>query len=199
MWYPIDSSYIPSSPGTEGTNVAVAIKPEDAPSATELEDWIQSEKDLSINETLKLGFSPFSLDQAGRHRTIVLDAMRYTDKGNIRWGVGGRLTLHVWSENDDIKGAVALVAAQASLNLVYTRSTFQVLGYNSPDLVGSLPGFDEMSVSNYTVLMRAIDTCKNAVMGASPADLRPQPVAVSLPPPPRGDTPHRWNYHIHHQ
>ena len=28
-----------------------------------------------------------------------------------------------------VKGSVALVAAQASLNMVYTRTTFQVLGY----------------------------------------------------------------------
>jgi hypothetical protein len=199
VWYPIDGSDIPSSAVAEGSNVAIAIKPEDAPPATELNDWIQSEKDLDIDETLTLGFAPFSLDQAGKHRTIVLDAMRYTDKGNVRWGVGGRLTLHVWSENDDIKGAVALVAAQASLNMVYTRSTFQVLGYNSPDLVSKLPGFDEMSVSNYTVLMQAIDVCKNAVMGAPAEDLRPQPIAVSLPAPPPGGKPRHWGFHIHHK
>jgi hypothetical protein len=107
--------------------------------------------------------------------------MRYTDKDNVRWGVGARLTLHAWTEKGDIKGAVALVAAQASLNLVYTRTTFQILGYNSPDLVKSLPGFEEMTVSNYADLMKAIDTCKNAVMGAAPEDLRPQPIAISLP------------------
>jgi hypothetical protein len=103
----------------------------------DLQDWIQSEKDLSVAETLSLGFAPFSLDQSGDHRTIVLDAMRYTDKDKVRWGVGARLTLHAWSETGTIKGAVALVASQASLNLVYTRTKFQVIGYNSPDLVNS--------------------------------------------------------------
>ena len=201
MWYPIDGSDLPTEPGTDDSNnIPVAIKREDAPPATDLQDWIQSEKDLSIAETLSLGFAPFSLDQSGDHRTIVLDAMRYTDKDKVRWGVGARLTLHAWSETGTIKGAVALVAAQASLNLVYTRTTFQVIGYNSPDLVNSLPGFEEMTVSNYADLMKAIDTCKNAVMGAAPENLRPQPVAISLrPSPPPDDGPHRWPFHIHHQ
>lgn len=200
MWYPIDGSDLPAMPVAGGNNVPVAIKPEDAPSATDLQDWIQSEKDLSISESLSLGFAPFSLDQSGNHRTIVLDAMRYTDKDQVRWGVGARVTLHAWSETGNIKGAVALVAAQASLNLVYTRATFQVLGYNSPDLVKSLPGFEEMTVSNYADLMKAIDSCKNAVMGAAPEDLRPQPIAISLPPPPPPDeSPHHWHFHIHHQ
>jgi hypothetical protein len=200
MWYPIDGTDLPAAPAADGNNVPVAIKPEDAPPAADLQDWLQSEKDLSIAETLSLGFAPFSLDQSGNHRTIVLDAMRYTDKDNVRWGVGARLTLHAWSESGDIKGAVALVAAQASLNLVYTRTTLQVLGYNSPDLVKSLPGFEEMTVSNYADLMKAIDTCKNAVMGAAPEDLRPQPIAISLPPPPPPDAgPHHWHFHIHRQ
>jgi hypothetical protein len=199
MWYPIDGSSLPTDPVAGGNNVALAIKPEDAPPATDLQDWIQSEKDLDVAETLSLGFAPFSLDQSGDHRTIVLDAMRYTDKDNVRWGVGGRLTLHAWSETGSIKGAVALVAAQASLNLAYTRSTFQILGYNNPDLVKSLPGFEEMTVSNYADLMKSIDACKNAVMSADPADLRPQPVAVSLPAPPPAESPHRWHFHIHHQ
>jgi hypothetical protein len=127
--------------------------------------------------------------------------MRYTDKDNIRWGVGGRLTLHAWSETGTIKGAVALVAAQASLNMAYTRATFQILGYNSPDLVKSLPGFEEMTVSNYADLMKAIDACKNAVMGAAPEDLTPQPIAISLPPPtpPPPARPHPWHFHIHHK
>lgn len=200
MWYPIDGSNLPSVPIAGGNNVPIAIKPEDAPPATELHDWIQSEKDLSVDETLSLGFPPFSLDQSGNHRTIVLDAMRYTDKDNIRWGVGGRLTLHAWSETGTIKGAVALVAAQASLNIAYTRATFQVLGYNSPDLIKSLPSFEEMTVSNYADLMKAIDACKNAVMGAAPEDLTPQPIAISLPPPqPPKDSPHPWHFHIHHK
>lgn len=201
MWYPIDGTDLPAAPAADGNNVPVAIKPEDAPPAADLQDWLQSEKDLSIAETLSLGFAPFSLDQSGNHRTIVLDAMRYTDKNNVRWGVGARLTLHAWSESGDIKGAVALVAAQASLNLVYTRTTLQVLGYNSPDLVKSLPGFEEMTVSNYADLMKAIDTCKNAVMGAAPEDLRPQPIAISLPPPPPPPDagPHHWHFHIHRQ
>ena len=51
-------------------------------------------------------------------------------------------------DNVPIAGAVALMAAQASLNMAYTRATFQILGYNSPDLVKSLPSFEEMTVSN---------------------------------------------------
>jgi len=201
MWYPIDGSDLPTAPVAGGNNVPVAIKPEDAPPATDLQDWIQSEKDLSISESLSLGFAPFSLDQSGNHRTIVLDAMRYTDKDQVRWGVGARVTLHAWSETGNIKGAVALVAAQASLNLVYTRATFQVLGYNSPDLVKNLPGFEEMTVSNYADLMKAIDACKNAVMGAAPENLKPQPIAISLapPPPPPDEGPHHWHFHIHHR
>lgn len=200
MWYPIDGSDLPATAAADGTSVPIAIKPGDAPPATDLQDWIQSEKDLSIAETLSLGFAPFSLDQSGDHRTIILDAMRYTDKDNVRWGVGARLTLHVWSEADKIKGAVALVAAQASLNLVYTRTSLQILGYNSPDLVKSLPGFEEMTVSSYADLMKAVDTCKNAVMGADPKDLRPQPIAISLrPPPPQDNNPHHWPFHIHHK
>jgi hypothetical protein len=204
MWYPIDGGDLPTDPATDGSsNVPVAIKPADAPPSADLQDWIQSEKDLSITETLSLGFAPFSLDQSGNHRTIILDAMRYTDKDGVRWGVGARLTLHAWTETGTIKGAVALVAAQASLNLAYTRTTFQILGYNSPDLVKSLPGFEEMTVSNYADLMKAIDTCKNAVMGAPPEDLRPQPIAISLrpptPPPPPDDSAHHWPFHIHHR
>lgn len=199
MWYPISGSDLPTAPVAGGNNVPIAIKPEDAPAATELQDWIQDEKDLGVDETLSLGFAPFSLDQSGDHRTIVLDAMRYVDKGNIRWGVGVRLTLHAWSEKGAIKGAVALVAAQSSLNLAYTRSTFQILGYNSPDLVNSLPGFVEMTVSSYSDLMKAIEACKIAVMGAKPEDLRPQAIAISLPTPPPSDRPHPWGFHIHHQ
>jgi hypothetical protein len=199
MWYPIDGSDLPTAPVADGNNMPVAVKPEDAPPAADLQDWIQSESDLSIGESLSLGFTPFSLDQSGNHRTIVLDAMRYTDKNNVRWGAGARLTLHAWSETGTIKGAVALVAAQASLNLVYTRATFQILGYNSPDLVKILPGFEEMTVSNYADLMKAIDACKNAVMSAAPEDLRPQAVAISLNPPPPDDSPHHWHFHIHHR
>jgi hypothetical protein len=200
MWYPIDGTDLPTASVVGGNNVPVAIKPEDAPSGTELQDWIQSERDLNVAETLSLGFAPFSLDQSGDHRTIVLDAMRYADKDKIRWGVGARLVLHAWSESGTIKGAVALVAAQASLNLAYTRSTFQILGYNNPDLVKVLPGFEEMTVSNYAILMKAIDVCKDAVMGAAAEDLRPQPIAISLPPPPQSpDSLHPWHFHIHHQ
>jgi hypothetical protein len=139
MWYPIDGSDLPTAPVTGGNNVAVAIKPEDAPPVTDLQDRIQSEKDLGVAGALSLGFASFSLDQSGNHRTIVPDAMRYTDKDKVRWGVGARLTLQAWSETGSIKGAVALVAAQASLNLAYTRATFQILGYNSADLVKILP------------------------------------------------------------
>jgi hypothetical protein len=197
MWYPIDGGSLSAEPKAGRDNVPVAAKPADTPAATELQDWIQSEKDLTVSEALSLGFAPFSLDQSGKHRTVVLDAMRYVDKGNIRWGVGARLTLQAWSESGNIKGAVALVAAQASLNLVYTRTTFQVQGYSSPELANSLPGFQEMTVSEYAGLMKAIDTCKNAVMGAQPADLRPQPVAVFLPEPSPDDEPRPWHFHVH--
>lgn len=199
MWYPIDGSDLPAAPAVNGDNVPVAVKTGDAPPATDLQDWIQSEKDLAIAEALSLGFAPFSLDQFGNHRTIILDAMRYTDQGGVRWGAGARLTLHAWSESASVKGAVALVAAQASLNLVYTRTTFQVLGYDSPELVKSLPGFEEMTVSNYSDLMKTIDACKNAVMGANPDQLRPQAVAVSLPVSPPDGRTRRWRFHIHHQ
>jgi hypothetical protein len=202
MWYPIDGSNLPATAAAGGNNVPVAIRPADAPPATELHDWIQTEDDLSVDETLSLGFAPaVKVNQSGDHRTIVLQAMRYTDKDNIRWGVGGRLTLHAWTEKGDIEGAVALVAAQASLNLAYTRATFQVLGYDSPDLVTSLPGFEEMTVSNYADLMKAVDACKNAVMGAPSQNLRPQPFAISLPPPPEPSRKgsHPWIFHIHHR
>jgi hypothetical protein len=199
MWYPIDGSDLPAVPAADRDNVPVAIKPVDAPPATDLQDWVQSEKDLGVSETVSLGFAPLTLDQSGNHRSIVLDAMRYADKDNIRWGVGARLTLHAWSEKGDVKGAVALVAAQASLNLVYTRTTFQVLGYDSAELATSLPRFEEMTVSNYANLMKAIDICKNAVMGAAPENLRPQPVAIALPATPSDDGPHHWRFHIHHQ
>lgn len=199
MWYPIDGSSLPAEPAGGGNNVPVAVNPADAPPARDLQDWVQSEKDLAFSEALSLGFAPFSLDQSGKHRTIVLDAMRYADKGNVRWGVGARLTLHAWSESGDIKGAVALVAAQASLNMVYTRTTFQVQGYNSPDLVKSLPGFQEMTVSSYADLIKALDACKNAVMSAAPEDCQPQPFAVFLPVPPPDSGPHHWHFHVHRQ
>jgi hypothetical protein len=199
MWYPIDGGDLPDAPVEGGNNVPVSIKSGDAPAATELADWIQTEKDLSMAETLSLGFAPFSLDETGDHRTIVLDAMRYVDKDRIRWGVGVRFTLHAWSETGSIKGSVALVAAQASLNLAYTRATFQVLGYNSPDLVKSLPGFEEMSVSNYADLMTSLDTCRSIVLEADPASLRPTAVAVSLPVPPPPGKPHHWGFHLFHQ
>jgi hypothetical protein len=200
MWYPIDGSTLPTAPVADGNNVPIDIKPEDAPDPAELINWDQAEKDLDVSQTLSLGFAPFSLDESGDHRTIVLDAMRYADKGNVRWGVGARLILHAWTETGTIKGAVALVAAQASLNLVYTRAAFQVLGYNSPDLVKSLPGFEEMTVSSYADLMKSMDTCRSAVLGAPPGDLRPQPFAVNLPPPPAPPgKPHHWLFHIHHR
>jgi hypothetical protein len=145
IWYPIDGSSISATPAA----------------------------DLDVSESLSLGFTPFSLDQSGKHRSLVLDAMRYADRDNVRWGVGARLILHAWSETASIKGSVALVAAQASLNLAYTRTTFLVLGYDSPDLVKSLPGFEEMTVSNYTNLMKAIDACKDAVM-RGPAECSPR-------------------------
>ena len=198
MWYPIDGSNLPAGPAAGEHNVPVAVRPADAPAAADLQDWIQDEKDLVVSEALTLGFAPASLTQSGNHRTIILDAMRYADKDNTRWGVGARLILHAWSEAGNIRGAVALVAAQASLNLVFTRTTFQVMGYSSPDLARSLPRFEEMTVSNYTGLMKAIDTCKNAVMSASPDQLRPQPVAVFVPAPPPGEGTRRWSLRIHH-
>lgn len=197
MWFPIDGTDLPRSPVPDGNNVPIAIKPEDAPPAADLKDWIQSEKDLSIDESLSLGFAPFSLDQSGNHRTIVLDAMRYADKDTIRWGAGVRFVLHAWTEHGDAKGSVALVAAQASLNLVYTRTTVQILGYQSPDLAKILPGFEEMSVSNYADLMKALDAVRDAVLGANANDLTPTPIAVSVPIPPPVDKPHHWGFHIH--
>jgi hypothetical protein len=198
MWYPIDGNDLPRSPAPDGNNIAIAIKPEDAPPPADLDDWLQSEKDLSVDESLSLGFAPFSLDQSGNHRTIVLDAMRYVDKDRIRWGAGVRFTLHAWTEHGDVKGSVALVAAQASLNLAYTRSSVQILGYHAPDLAKDLPGFEEMSVSNYAALMKAIDAVRNAVLDADPTALTPTPIAVSvvIPPPPEK---HQWGlFHLHH-
>lgn len=203
MWYPIGSSDFPAAPVEGSDNVAVAIKPEDAPKGDELSDWVQSEKDLDVEESLKLGFAPFSLDQSGDHRTIILDAMRYVDKGNVRWGVGMRLSLHAWTEKGSVQGSVALVAAQASLNLAYTRASFQVLGCKSPDLTSNYPGFEEMTVSSYAKLMKSLDACRNALnaaVAAGTADLRPEPIAVSLPaPPPKQDGSSHWPFHIHHQ
>jgi hypothetical protein len=198
MWYPIDGSDFPDGPTGEGSNVAVAIKPEDAPKADELASWVQSEKDLTKQETLSLGFAPFKLDEAANQRTIVLDVTRYADKGNVRWGVGLRLTLHAWASQGTIQGSVALVAAQASLNLVYTRASFQVLGCKSSDLIKNFPGFEEMTVSNYPKLLQSLDACRNALDGAAPEDLIPVPIAISVPAPPPNE-PHDLGFHIHHR
>jgi hypothetical protein len=198
MWYPTGDGNLPEAPAEGADNVAVAVRPEDAPSADELVDWIQTEKDLSMTEALSLGFAPFNLDETGDHRTIVLDAMRYLDKGNVRWGVGIRFVLHAWSETTSVKGAVALVAAQASLNMAYTRATLQVIGCKSPDLVKSLPGFEEMTVSNYADLIRSLDACRDVVYAAAAGDLRPTPIAISIPgPPPKSGK--RRGFHIHHR
>jgi hypothetical protein len=200
MWYPIDGSDLSGVPVEGGTNMPLAINPEDAPTADGLSDWIQTEKDLDLDMSLSLGFAPFSLDEKGDHRTIVLDTMRYVDKGNVRWGVGVRYTLHAWTDNGTIKGSVALVAAQATLNLAYTRSTFQVLGYDSPDLQSCFPGFEEMSVSNYAQLMKSIDACRAQIGRAAPGELRLQPVAFAAPAarkPDVPDEPHRWIWHLH--
>jgi hypothetical protein len=203
MWYPIDTIELPAAPVEGGDNVPIAIKPEDAPKGEELTDWIQSEKDLDIKQTLSLGFAPFSFDQSGDHRTIVLDEMHYLDKGNVRWGVGMRLTLHAWTEQGTVKGAVALVAAQASLNLAYTRASFQVLGCKSPDLSAHFPGFEEMNVSSYSKLMKSLDDCKSvlgAAIEAGHAVLEPKAIAVSLPAPsPKEDGSYFWKFHIHHK
>lgn len=199
MWYPIDGNDVSTAPVAGGNNVPVAIKPEDAPPASELKNWIQTEKDLNISETLSLGFAPFSLDESGDHRTIVLDAMRYVDKGNVRWGVGVRFTLHAWSDNATLRGSVALVAAQASLNLAYTRATFNVLGYDASDLAKNFPGFEEMSVSNYAQLMTSLDACRNAVLSAPADALQPTAIAVCVPVPPPRDRPHDWTFHLHHR
>jgi hypothetical protein len=115
--------------------------------------------------------------------------MHYVDKDIIRWGVGVRFVLHAWSETGSVKGSVALVAAQASLNLAYTRATFQVIGCNSPDVVKNLPGFEEMTVSNYANLMKSLDACRAAVDAADPKDLRPAAIAISLPAPPPKTSP----------
>jgi len=197
MWYPIDGGDFSEGPTGEGNNVAIAIKPEDAPKVDELASWVQSEKDLTKEETLSLGFAPFKLDEAANQRTIVLDVTRYADKGNVRWGVGLRFTLHAWASQGTIQGSVALVAAQCSLNLVYTRASFQVLGCKSSDLTKNFPGFEEMSVSNYPKLLQSLDACRNALDTAAPEDLIPVPIAISVPAPPPNE-PHR-GFHIHHQ
>jgi len=198
MWYPIDGRDLPDAPADGADNIAVAIRPEDAPPADELVNWVESEKDLSEAETLSLGFAPFNLDEKGDHRTIVLDAMRYVDKGNVRWGVGVRFVHHAWSETTTVKGAVALLAAQASLNMAYTRATVQIIGCKSPDLVKSLPRFEEMTVSDYTDLMKALDACRDAVYAAAAADLTPMPIAVSLPAHSSDDNRDHWPFHLHH-
>jgi hypothetical protein len=82
--------------------------------------------------------------------------------------------------------AVALVAAQASLNLAYTRSTLQIMGYHHADLAMSFPGFEEMSVSNYSELMNALDASRDAILGVADNELTPTPVAISLPAPAPG-------------
>jgi hypothetical protein len=146
---------------------------------------------------VSLGFTPFSLDEKGDHRTIVLDVMRYVDSGNVRWGVGIRYTLHAWTEQDTVKGSVALVAAQATLNMAYTRATFQVLGYVGPDLQDFFPGFEEMTVSNYGQLMKSIDDCRKVIGNAPPDQLRLQPIAVSVQPPAPEAKPHRGPWHLH--
>jgi hypothetical protein len=199
MWYPIDGRDLPDEPADGANNVAVAIRSEDTPSADLLVNWVETEKDLSESETLSLGFAPFNLDEKGDHRTIVLDAMRYIDKDNVRWGVGVRFVLHAWSETTSVKGAVALVAAQASLNMVYTRATVQIIGCKSSDLVKSLPRFEEMTVSDYTDLMKALDACRDAVYSAAAADLTPMPIAVSLPGPSPDNNRDHWPFHIHHR
>jgi hypothetical protein len=195
MWYPLNGSDLPTAAAEGAENVAVSIKPEDAPQPDALIDWIQTEKDLSVDETLSLGFAPFSFDESGNHRTIVLDAMRYCERNKIRWGVGIRFVLHAWSENTTVKGSVALVAAQASLNMAYTRATFQVVGCGDPGIGKLLPNFEEMSVSSYADLMKAIDACRDAVLSSPSEKLVPTPIAISLPSPtvkPRS----RW--HLHH-
>jgi len=198
MWYPLGVTDLPMSPVEGANNVPIAIKDGDAPPAAKLTNWIQTEKDLSVEETLALGFAPFSLDESGNHRTIVLDAMRYCEKGNVRWGVGVRFTLHAWSETGTIKGSIALVAAQASLNLAYTRASLQVLGYQKPDLAKLLPSFDEMNVSKYGGLMQSLDACRDIVLSADVADLTPCPIAVAIELPSAKDKTH-WPFHIHHQ
>src|SRR5690348_7673962 len=110
MWYPVDGNDFPDEPSGENHNVPVSIRPEDAPKVDELASWVQSEKDLSKEETLSLGFAPVKLDEAANQRTIVLDVTRYADKGNVRWGVGLRFTLHAWTSKGSIQGSVALVA-----------------------------------------------------------------------------------------
>jgi hypothetical protein len=74
-----------------------------------------------------------------------------------------------------------------------------VIGCNSSDLIKDLPGFEEMTVSNYASLMKALDACRDAVNSASATDLRPTVIAVSLPAPPPKDKPHHWLFHLHHQ
>jgi hypothetical protein len=199
MWYPVDGDDFPDQPSEDGHNVPISINPADAPNVVDLASWVQSEKDLSADETLSLGFTPVKLDEAANQRTIVLDVTRYADKGNIRWGVGMRFTLHAWTSNGSIQGSVALVAAQASLNLVFTRASFQILGGgNVPGLTKFFPKFEEMSVSNYPKLMESLDACRDALDAADAATLVVMPIAVSIPKPPPSAT-HHGIHVFHHQ
>jgi hypothetical protein len=202
VWYPIDEENLPHEPhsGDGANNVQIDLSSPPDLSKSPLSDLVQEERDLDISEALSLGFAPFSLDQNGDHRTIILDYMRYVDILPVRWGVGLRLVLQAWSETATIKGTVALVAAQASLNLAYTRSTFQILGYKGTDL--RPPGFGEMTVSNYPDLIKAIDLCRDTIGQCSADDASkfdPKPIAVSLSAP-QADAvrPHRGPFHIFH-
>lgn len=203
MWYPIDDVNLPEDPHDDPNASNVELNLDSPPDITTkpLSSLVESEKDLDISHTLALGFAPFSLDEKGDHRTIILDYMRYVDVHPIRWGVGMRFVLHAWSDSGTVKGSVALVAAQASLNMVYTRATFQVIGYKGQDL--ELPGFEEMSVTSYPDLLKAIDACDATIGKCAPNDvalLDPKPIAVSLTSPKPDDIrPHRGPFHLFHR
>jgi hypothetical protein len=112
------------------------------------------------------------------HRTIVLDAMKFKEVDNVRWGVGLRFTLHAWTEKGSVEGSIALVAAQASLNMASTRSEFKIIGFDAANVSDKLPSFGEMTVDSYADLLKSLDACEKAITSAKPEDLHPHPVAV---------------------
>ena len=194
MWLPINGGACPAIHFPSG-DVAVKIDLGQAPKGRDLLDWQQFERDLDLAQAVDLGFAPISVSEQSDHRTIVLDALKCVDENNVRWGVGLRFVLEAWTVSGSVKATIALVAAQASLNLAYTRASFDTLGIDPSLLSGDLPGFEEMSVSSYGDLMKAIDACRSDILKASPDELTPRPVAVLVEAPMPAAGPeqhHRW-------
>jgi hypothetical protein len=156
---------------------------------------------MDASEALDLGFAPVKVDEKGEHRTIILDAMKFADVDNVRWGVGLRFTLHAWSLTASVEGSVPLVAAQATLNIAFTRMEFEIIGMDVSSIASSLPGFEEMNVSSYSDLMIAIDRCRGALLTAQPDQLKPHPVAVFVQATPNADhgSGVHWPKLLHHR